>query len=179
MKISKPVYLLILLIEECAEIIQRACKAIRFGMEEVQPGQELTNRRRLQDEVNDFYGVDQLLYEAGLSSGVEPGAVDAKKAKVRKYMLYSQNLGILDGVPEEVKAGTPIDEKTMVAGMRVVCGGCQAVLTVGKGYPKIKAHEAARGPDNNLCGGRDFKLYQDFLPPITEEEKDRSFPGRL
>lgn len=166
MKLSKPVYLLILLIEECAEIIQRACKAIRFGMEEVQPGQPLNNRDRLQEEINDFYGVDQLLYEVGLSAPSNSLSIAAKKAKVHKYMLYSQNLGILEGVPNKMMAGQPIGEKTMVAGMRVVCGGCNAVIRVRNGYPKIEMHEPATGPSEQLCAGRNYKLYEDFTPPL-------------
>ncbi|MEH6358963.1 MAG: hypothetical protein V7745_08235 [Pseudomonadales bacterium] len=46
--------LLVILMEECAEVTQRASKAIRFGLEEVQPGQEYTNAQRLAHEIGDI-----------------------------------------------------------------------------------------------------------------------------
>jgi len=41
-------------ITECAAIIKRATKALRFGLEEKQPGQELTNAQRLAREIGDL-----------------------------------------------------------------------------------------------------------------------------
>jgi hypothetical protein len=96
MKLNKPLYLLILIIEECAEVIQRVCKAIRFGLNEVQPSQTLTNSERITIEWNDLatatklaskYGVDSVLYEA---------LVQAKEKKIEKYMNYSSELGVLE-----------------------------------------------------------------------------------
>lgn len=46
--------LLTILIEECAEVQQRATKALRFGLSEIQPGQPLTNAERLAREVGDI-----------------------------------------------------------------------------------------------------------------------------
>jgi NTP pyrophosphatase (non-canonical NTP hydrolase) len=46
--------ILTMLIEECAEIQQRATKLIRFGRDEIQEGQDLTNAQRLADEILDF-----------------------------------------------------------------------------------------------------------------------------
>ena len=56
-------YLLTLLVEECAEVAQRATKAQRFGMNEVQPGQDLNNFQRLNGEINDLMTVMGLLQE--------------------------------------------------------------------------------------------------------------------
>lgn len=39
--------LLLQLAEECAEVIQRVSKSLRFGLQEVQIGQSLTNSKRL------------------------------------------------------------------------------------------------------------------------------------
>lgn len=45
------------LAEECAEVIKRCTKAMRFGLEEIQPGQEYSNARRIALEVGDVYEV--------------------------------------------------------------------------------------------------------------------------
>lgn len=81
-------YLLTCLAEECAEVAQRATKAIRFGMDEVQPGQQLTNFDRLQHELNDLMAVADLL---GLSPQLP--AMLAKVERVWKYYEYSQAKG--------------------------------------------------------------------------------------
>lgn len=44
---------LIKLMEECAEVVQRASKQLLFGRNEVQPGQLLTNSQRLRQEIID------------------------------------------------------------------------------------------------------------------------------
>lgn len=78
-------YLLVCLMEECGELSQRAGKAIRFGVEEVQPGQPLTNARRLVDEANDVLAILELLKERGMPlPGLgDVAAIEAKKARVR------------------------------------------------------------------------------------------------
>lgn len=55
--------LLIILMEECAEVTQRASKMLRFGIDEVQPGHRLTNAQRLAQEVGDLYEVVERLSE--------------------------------------------------------------------------------------------------------------------
>lgn len=91
-------HVLVTLMEECAEIAQRASKALRFGLDEIQPvetgGDGVTpNRTRLTREVNDLLGVCQLL-------GIEYGdfaATEAKKAKVRYFAEYAREQGTLHG----------------------------------------------------------------------------------
>lgn len=92
---NKITYLLICLIEECAEVIHRACKAIRFGLEEVQPGQEWKNAYRLNDEMNDLAAVAEMLEEESVF--FRPALVyrAGKKKKVNKFMDYSRDLSIL------------------------------------------------------------------------------------
>ena|ERR1043165_3251980 len=91
--------LLISLIEEQAEVIQRLCKALRFGLYEVQPGQELTNRERIHREMADVVGVTDLLRWRGvLMTGYdcEGFLAKAKREKVMQFMEYSQELGIVE-----------------------------------------------------------------------------------
>ena len=65
--------LLTIVMEECAEVIQqaptlqqRAGKALRFGLSEVQTGQILTNAERLGEEVGDLLAVMSRLCERGV-----------------------------------------------------------------------------------------------------------------
>ncbi len=84
-------YLLTTLSEECAEVAQRACKAIRFGLTEVQPGQPDNNVRRIEQELGDLMAVADLL---GLRVHDEDKA--AKRKKLEKYMGYSREIGTLE-----------------------------------------------------------------------------------
>lgn len=86
-------YLLTVLAEECSEVAQRASKAIRFGIEEVQPGQPDDNRRRLERELSELMEVADLL---GLKVREEDRA--AKRVKLCEFMAYSRRLGILDPI---------------------------------------------------------------------------------
>lgn len=94
---NKTTYLLICLIEEASEVIQRVCKALRFGLEEKQPSQNLNNRERLEYELSDFMSTLQALDKEGLK--VYPGPNVDKRLKIEKYMAYSQELRILE--PDE------------------------------------------------------------------------------
>lgn len=88
-------YLLSCLIEECAEVIQRATKVQRFGLHETEPEQDLDNEQRLAAELADLTGVLELLWDEGLRLMGEDEAIANKKAKVRKFMDYSRELGVL------------------------------------------------------------------------------------
>lgn len=46
-------HLLVCLAEECSEVVQRITKALGFGLDEVQPGQEFTNSQRIGQELID------------------------------------------------------------------------------------------------------------------------------
>lgn len=92
---NTPEYLLSVVEEECNEIAQRATKAQRFGLAEIQPGQELTNKERLIQEFNDLLGTLELLFGRPFIHCVRPSMIEAKKAKVQKFMEYSRELGML------------------------------------------------------------------------------------
>jgi DNA-directed RNA polymerase subunit M/transcription elongation factor TFIIS len=84
-------HLLTVLTEECAEVGQRACKALRFGLSEIQPGQPEDNKRRLERELADLMATAELL---GLTVRGEDKA--AKREKLKKYMDYSREIGTLE-----------------------------------------------------------------------------------
>lgn len=77
--------------EECNEVAQRASKALRFGLSEVQPGQPLANAERIRQEFADLCGVYELI---GLNSPSR-AHINAKKIKVRKFLDYSAECGTL------------------------------------------------------------------------------------
>lgn len=83
-------YLLSCLIEECAEAIQRATKIQRFGLLEIQPGQDLDNQERLQAEVSDLWATLELLRDHGIGVFPSPDAVRKKRLKVAEFMEYSK-----------------------------------------------------------------------------------------
>jgi NTP pyrophosphatase (non-canonical NTP hydrolase) len=57
-------YLLTMLVEECAEVAQRATKALRFGLNETQPDQPYDNSVRLAHEIGDLLGVASMMVRA-------------------------------------------------------------------------------------------------------------------
>lgn len=90
-------HLLLILSEECAEVMHRASKALRFGLEEVEPEQLHTNAQRIVDECNDVIAVMELC----VSENVLPHLymqekIAAKKAKVEKFLEYSAQCGTLE-----------------------------------------------------------------------------------
>ena len=78
---------LTVLIEECAEVQQRATKALRFGVDEVQPGQPLSNAARLSVEIGDLLEMIDVAERAGLLSTphIEEGR-GGKRGKLAKFM---------------------------------------------------------------------------------------------
>ena len=87
-------HLLTCLAEESAEVAQRATKALRFGLREVQSGQFLTNAQRLKLELLDLYAVVELLEARGcLEGGRDSQVMDEKKVKVTAWMDYSVGCG--------------------------------------------------------------------------------------
>jgi hypothetical protein len=83
--------LLTILIEECSEVQQRATKMLRFGRDEIQPGQMLTNSERLSLEIGDLMEmIDRaqmvaLITEADIRDGKLK-----KKVQLDHYMQTSE-----------------------------------------------------------------------------------------
>jgi len=100
-------HLLDILAEECSEVAIRVSKALRFGLEEIQPGQTLTNRQRIMVEVNDLYASLKMLHDDGIiDPNPDPDAVQAKIAKVETFLAYSAKCGRLDAqIPQNAPPG--------------------------------------------------------------------------
>ncbi len=91
-------YLLTKLAEECAEVAQRATKALTFGIDEVQPGQPHTNAERLVHELADLAAVVGMMqdYNAiAVNLHEFRQAVERKRLKLDWYMEYSRQQGCL------------------------------------------------------------------------------------
>jgi len=97
MPLNRTEYLLVKLAEECAEVAQRATKALTFGLKEVQHDQPYDNSERLVHELADLAGVVRMLEEAGAIELAEEfdKRRRAKPAWVEKYMAYSREVGCL------------------------------------------------------------------------------------
>lgn len=91
-------HLLSIVAEECAEVAQRASKAGRFGIDEIQSGQELDNRERILYEFADLCGALELLNGGCVIEQVVAGLrpqINAKKDKIEKFLAYSAQRGTL------------------------------------------------------------------------------------
>lgn len=87
--------LLTIVSEECNETGQRASKAIRFGLQEVQAGQTLNNAERLLYEFNDLVAVMEILFDTRIEKLLDPAMINQKKDKVEEYMELSRELKVI------------------------------------------------------------------------------------
>lgn len=83
--------LLVILMEECNEIAQRASKILRFGALEVQKGHDLDNVQRMCLEIGDVQYMIRLLCDEGLISHahIETGAAN-KARQLAKFLQTSK-----------------------------------------------------------------------------------------
>lgn len=88
-------HLLTILAEECNEVAQRCSKAIRFGLEEIQPEQEYNNAERIMHEIADLISVLHVCQESGLVPRTDANRLDAKTKKLVKYMSFSETMGTI------------------------------------------------------------------------------------
>ena len=94
-------HLLVILSEEADEVGHRTAKALRFGLHEVQDGQEIANVVRIAEEISDLLGVVQMLFEKyGVDVRPIPSRIHAKRARVEGYMKYAEKIGTLYGSGE-------------------------------------------------------------------------------
>lgn len=100
-------HLVTILGEEGVEVAQRATKALRFGMEEVQPGQPMDNAARIMEEAAHVVAAYEMLQEGGHLPAINRGMVEAKKGKVFQFLQYSWQQGQLE-LPDCPQCGRPL-----------------------------------------------------------------------
>lgn len=86
-------HLLFILAEEGAEVAQRASKAARFGLSDVDPNKGRLASQVLKEEMIDLIAVWGMLCREGLCEPIAPmdePAIQAKQEKVERYLEYSR-----------------------------------------------------------------------------------------
>ena len=89
-------HLLIILMEECAEIAQVASKALRFGLDHAPEGREESNAELIAREFTDLQGVYDMLWRQGALRGILDAQVIAKTERIEHFLNYSATCGTLE-----------------------------------------------------------------------------------
>lgn len=87
--------ILIIAIEECAEVAQAISKAGRFGFDDIRNGQPYTNKERIEIELNDLFAAIELMTGNDISSLIDRDMIENKKEKVFRFIGYSKQKGIV------------------------------------------------------------------------------------
>lgn len=80
--------ILIILQEECAEVIVEISKCFRFGPDQMMEGVDVTNIQRLQKELGDLQAMIELLIKQKVGVTAN-GLAEARKAKFEKLKVWS------------------------------------------------------------------------------------------
>lgn len=92
--LTKTDMLLCILNEECAELAKETMKAMRFGLDDVEPGVGKTNRAKIRQEAHDVIAVLQCLRDE--IGEYDPRLIEEKKNKLRRMFEYSRQKGRMD-----------------------------------------------------------------------------------
>lgn len=98
-------HLLVILAEECNEVAHRVAKALRFGLEEIEPGNEYTNAQRILLEHEHVETLIEMLKREGkLPTKYDYNFAsirrNEKRKAVEKYLEYARALGTLKDEPK-------------------------------------------------------------------------------
>lgn len=92
--INKQDYFLLKLAEECAEVSQMVSKCLRFGMDNIKPGETLNNKERLIDELED---IEAILHVLKAQDMLHVKELSSKKvSKVYKWYEISKEKGFVE-----------------------------------------------------------------------------------
>jgi len=93
---NKTEHLLIILAEECAEVIKETSKALRFGLSDHAPDSKITNAESIVKEVADLTAIIEMLQAENLILNPPLYYITEKKQKVEKWLKYSKEKGTLN-----------------------------------------------------------------------------------
>lgn len=88
-------HLLVILMEECAEIAKEASKALRFGIDHINPEEDgMTNRTKMTMEIAHLTAIFEMV---GVYNDQKffNECCDKKRDKVEKFIEYSKQCGTL------------------------------------------------------------------------------------
>lgn len=105
-----------ILIEECAEVVQRATKMLRFGRDEVQEGQPNSNAVRLSKELGDLAVLIEMAEAAGL---VDRSVIEERKPRKREKLAKYMQSDALSASPARSEAGETQPSEDKIA--RALC----------------------------------------------------------
>lgn len=80
--------IMLILQEECAEVIQAVSKCMRFGPDQIKPNKQVSNIGMLQEEIGDLLAMIELLTDLDIGVTAE-GLEQAKKNKFEKLKQWS------------------------------------------------------------------------------------------
>lgn len=92
-------HLLIILAEECGEVIHEVTKSLRFGLDDYWKDNP-TNKIKLSQELGDLFGVYRMLINEKIIDEPSYSSTIDKEQKVEKWLLYSKQKGTLTTVDE-------------------------------------------------------------------------------
>lgn len=94
---NKQEYLLVKLMEECAEVSKVCAKILRFGIDNGKPDSLVTNREELHRELVDIVAIVAILEEEGITTvgTLSEEQMLAPINRIYHYMNLSKELGTL------------------------------------------------------------------------------------
>ena len=95
---NKTEHLLVVLSEECSEVIKEVSKALRFGLEDCNPNinDGVTNSEKITKEIADLIGIIETLVSGGIIKGPSLKDVEEKRKRIAHYLKYSNVSEITD-----------------------------------------------------------------------------------
>ena len=93
---TKTEYLIVCLIEELSEMQQELSKCLRFTINDKHPSKQETNLEGVCREWSDVLAILEQLDDQGIVIESDDRQIDAKHAKLEKFMRYSEELGVLE-----------------------------------------------------------------------------------
>ena len=86
-------YLLVCAAEECSEVAQAITKALRFGLNDINPKLGVTAQERIEAEINDLYATLESLQMYGIDTVPNADLMEKKREKIQRYIRYSYERG--------------------------------------------------------------------------------------